>query len=189
MKTLIIDTSTSYLYISFVEEEKEIYKYLEEGNNDHSEKLVRNIEKGLLENNMEVKDFDRIIVGIGPGSYTGLRVGLTVCKVFSWTLNIPLFTLSSLNIVASSYFDKEGCYDVLMKCKKGVYYKKMLASDGKSFFDESQDEVITDEEYKEERCNNTIIDKDQYSFNGVNITKMNLIKVNDVHLLTPNYLR
>lgn len=190
MRTLIIDTSTEYLYVSFVENEKEIFSFLEEGKNDHSEKLVKKIEEGLKKLSLEVKDFDNIIVGIGPGSYTGLRISLTVCKIFSWTLQIPLYTVSSLNVISSGYFNKAGKYAVTMKCKRNVLYVRNLESDGKCFTNESQEEVVSDEDFLSNLDkNNQVIGKEQYSFNGVNITKMNLTKINDVHSLTPNYMR
>lgn len=191
MKTLIIDTSTNFLYVSFVDNDKEIYLFLEEGKNDHSEKLVKMIEKGLKENNLEVKDFDRIIVGIGPGSYTGLRVGVTVSKVFAWTLNIPLYTVSSLDVIASGYLTKENNYAITMACKKGVIYSKVVSSNGKEFEIIEDEEVISEEDFLKKIANKNykIVSKEDYSFNGVNISKMKLTKCLDVHALVPNYMR
>ena len=92
MKTLVLDTSTNLLYISFIEDNKVIYEVKSIGLNNHSDYLLDLIEKGLKENNLQVKDFDRILLGKGPGAYTGLRVSMSVAKIFSWTLNIAFFS-------------------------------------------------------------------------------------------------
>ena len=93
MRTLIMDTSTNLLYISFIENDKVIYEVKTLGLNNHSDHLLNLIEKGLNECNLQVKDFNKIVIGVGPGAYTGLRVSMSVAKMFSWTLNIPLYPL------------------------------------------------------------------------------------------------
>ncbi|NLD27063.1 MAG: tRNA (adenosine(37)-N6)-threonylcarbamoyltransferase complex dimerization subunit type 1 TsaB, partial [Acholeplasmataceae bacterium] len=108
MKQMVIDTSSKILYVAFLDGDQEIYSVANEGTNNHSENLINVIKAGLEKYDLAVRDFDRIIVGIGPGSYTGLRVGVTVAKVFAWTLKIPLFCVSSLDVLASGYLDQDG---------------------------------------------------------------------------------
>ena len=109
MRSLILDTSTNILYISFVEDKKVIYEIQSKGLNNHSDHLLNLIQEGLEKYQLEVKDFDRIILGDGPGAYTGLRVSMSVAKMFAWTLNIPLYTISSLDLLTSGY-KEEGLY-------------------------------------------------------------------------------
>src|SRR5690554_7473460 len=93
-RTLVLDTASKYLYFSFLEDEKIIYEQFLEGKNNHSENLLKELEIGLNKLNLTFKDFSEVIVGIGPGSYTGLRVSVTVAKMLAWTLNKKLYAIS-----------------------------------------------------------------------------------------------
>lgn len=189
MKTLILDTSSDYLYL-FLTNEKENYEVVLEGKNNHSEKLIPLIEEGLTKLNMEVKDLNRIICGIGPGSYTGLRVGLTVCKIFAWTFNIPLYTISSLNILGSGYFDKNGKYAVLNIAKKNYVYGKFIKVDNGEIKEISSDEFSLREEFlKKVGSDMVLVKEDSFKFSSEMIIKMAKNKVSDIHSVVPNYLR
>lgn len=189
MKTLILDTSSDYLYL-FLTNEKENYEVILEGKNNHSEKLIPLIEEGLTKLSMEVKDLDRIICGIGPGSYTGLRVGLTVCKIFAWTFNIPLFTISSLNILGSGYFEKDGEYAVLNIAKKNYVYGKFIEVVNGKIKEVSSDEFALREEFLNKVTSDMILVKeDSFKFSSEMIIKMAQNKVSDIHSVVPNYLR
>ena len=126
MLEMILDTSSPNLYISFVDGEKEIYTKIVKTINNHSEIFLDNIKMGLDECGLKVEDFSRIIDGIGPGSYTGLRVSLTVAKMFSWTKNIPLYTVNSLYILGSGYYSQDGKYAIMNVAKKNHYYYQLL---------------------------------------------------------------
>ena len=61
MKTLVLDTSTNLLFISFIFDDKVVYEVKSVGLNNHSDYLLDLIQKGLNETNIQVKDFDKII--------------------------------------------------------------------------------------------------------------------------------
>ena len=68
-------------------------------------------------------DLTKIVVAKGPGSYTGVRIGVTIAKTLAWTLNIPLVGISSLEILASGvgrYFD--GYVSPLFDARRGQVY-------------------------------------------------------------------
>ena len=73
---------------------------------DHAAWLHPAIQKLMNSANKEFKDLAAIAVNYGPGSYTGLRVGLSAAKGFCYSLDIPLITVSSLKILASSALKK-----------------------------------------------------------------------------------
>ena len=85
-RIMLLDTSSSYLFINFIEDGKVVYQVLSEGKNNHSDNLLKDIEEGLNKLNLKVNDFDCFVCGVGPGMYTGLRVSMTVAKTFAWTL-------------------------------------------------------------------------------------------------------
>ena len=191
MKTLFIDTSTQVLILAFIENDKIIYREELIGKNNHSDHLINKITEGLNKTNYQVKDFNRIIVGIGPGLYTGLRVSLTVAKTFSWTANIPLYTISSLLVIASSYFNKPGKYIIKTHAKKGYVYATVInvlktvdILEADAFISSNELEVLINK-YQEA----VIIDEDNYMFNPLNISNDLLTNVDDVNLVEPNYLR
>src|SRR5258705_11297478 len=73
---------------------------------DHASWLHTEIAELLRKNGHQIKDLDAIAVSVGPGSYTGLRVGLSAAKGFCYALNIPLITVNSLKIIAFAVKDK-----------------------------------------------------------------------------------
>lgn len=192
MRTLVLDTSTNLLYISFIEDDKIIYEVKSIGLNNHSDYLLDLIKKGLDENNLQVKDFDKIILGKGPGAYTGLRVSMSVAKMFSWTLNIPLYTISSLDLLTSGY-EEDGLYLVKFKAKKGYIYHKAFV------IENNEKQLLTDEMFvtdefidtyeKDNFSKANVITNDLYSINCLKINEKELQLVDNVHALEPNYLR
>lgn len=191
MKTLIIDTSTKFLYVSLVVDNFEVYKNVLEGKNNHSEQLIPIIIQALNSNNITVGEIDKIIVGKGPGSYTGLRISMTVAKMFAWTKNIDLYPLSSLDIIASGYYKVNGKYAIKSIAKKNYIYGKVVEiKDGKVtnlINDEFSLENDFDEKIKNIDC--IIIDEENYLYDGIKIISLAVEKCEDVHLLGPNYLR
>lgn len=188
MKTLVLDASTSHLYIAFYDNNEEIYLLKGIGQNNHSENLLTGVKVGLEKFNLKMKDFKRIIVGIGPGSYTGLRVALTAAKMFAWTLNIPLYTVSSLDILASGYYDKDGIYAIVTRAKKGYVYGKLVEVKSNK-----QNIIIDDCFLKTEDFYQKIEDYNYFEINVenciINPLNLELKQVDDLHGITPNYLR
>lgn len=193
MKTMIIDTSSDYLYISFLDNDKEIYQTIFEGRNNHSEHLIKFIEDGLTKNNLQVKDFNQIIVGIGPGSYTGIRLALSVAKMFAWTSKIPLFTISSLDILASGHYKNNQTIITTLRAKKNYVYTNVLGfKDGQlvRLFDDAFLSVADFEENILSKYHDYILVDQLYKFDALEIANSPFLsRVKDVHQIVPNYLR
>lgn len=102
MRYLYIDTSSSYLYAAITEDGKLISEIKEECGQNMSIVALPKIVSMFNENNLEAKDINKIIVVNGPGSFTGIRIGITIAKVFAWSLNIPITTINSLEAMAIS---------------------------------------------------------------------------------------
>ena len=192
MKTLLIDTSTSFLFISFYDETKKerlFYKQMVSHNN-HSENIINVIEEGLKETNLKLKDFDKVVVGYGPGSYTGLRVGMVVAKMTAYALNIPLYVVSSLSFVGSNYFIKDGTYIIYNIAKKDHCYLK-LAVVNNGYIDTLVDDMFTtDIEFEKyvNKYNPFVINESNYAISEDIIIRL-AKEVDDIHSLVPNYLR
>ena len=71
-------------------------------NKQHGQSLVASVQALLAEVSWTVADIEAVVVGIGPGSYTGLRIGITFAKVWATSLAVPLYEVSSLALQISS---------------------------------------------------------------------------------------
>ncbi|MCB0731607.1 MAG: tRNA (adenosine(37)-N6)-threonylcarbamoyltransferase complex dimerization subunit type 1 TsaB [Ignavibacteriae bacterium] len=82
----------------------------------HSEKLIPMIEELLKSNNIEAKDLDCLSVSIGPGSFTGLRIGLTAAKGIAFASNIPIVpvpTFDALSFEISEYIPENEMFCII----------------------------------------------------------------------------
>lgn len=102
MKVLYIDTSSSYLYTAIVENGKSIIEIKKDFGHNLSEKALPEIVSMFDDNNITPKQIEKIIVVNGPGSFTGIRIGITIAKVYAWSLNIPITTITSLEAMMLS---------------------------------------------------------------------------------------
>lgn len=97
---LIIETSNKELAVGLVSEEGVLFKTQYEALKNQSELTIIEIEKLLKNAKIKAKEITRVIVTLGPGSYTGVRVGITIAKTVASFLKIPLCGISSLAAVA-----------------------------------------------------------------------------------------
>ena len=102
MRILYIDTSSSYLYAGIAEDEKLLCQVKKEFGTSLSEEALPEIVSLFTQTNLTAKDIDKIIVVNGPGSFTGIRIGITIAKVYAWSLNIPITTITSLEAMMLS---------------------------------------------------------------------------------------
>ncbi len=99
MYTLLLDSSNIELIVGLAKDDKVIDEIRYNAWQKQSEFMVSEIDKVLKRNNIDPKNINEIVVSYGPGSYTGLRIALTIAKIYSLSLNIPLYKLSSLQIL------------------------------------------------------------------------------------------
>lgn len=111
MKILYLDTSSSFLYTAILEDNTIIAEIKEKlGNNLSTYTLPRIIEM-LTVKNISVDEIGKIIAVNGPGSFTGIRIGLTIAKTLAWAKNIPIISISSLEAMALS---SDGNYNYIV---------------------------------------------------------------------------
>lgn len=102
MISLFVDTCTSNLIIAVSKNKEIIKKFIQKNDNNLSTNFTSYIDDLLNDCNLSINDIEKIFVSIGPGSFTGIRVGLTFAKVLAWSLKIPVIPVSSLEVLASS---------------------------------------------------------------------------------------
>jgi tRNA threonylcarbamoyladenosine biosynthesis protein TsaB len=178
MKVLVIDTATNLLVVGLKNDDKNIIR-TRLGKNDNAAYLVNEIEVLLNEENIKLENLDKIIVGIGPGSYTGNRVAVVVAKTLAYSKNIKLEQISSLIFLSSGYENITAAIDA----RRGFYFANNH-SFGKSI---SGDNYISLDKLKENK--DYIILNENTIKVDLDIIINNSEEVKDVFLLEPNYLR
>lgn len=109
-KILQIETSTEVCSVALSENGNLLFsKESQEGLN-HSELLTVFIEDLFTENNIKLNEIDAVAVAKGPGSYTGLRIGVSVAKGICYALNIPLIAMNSLRILGTYTAENKSRY-------------------------------------------------------------------------------
>ena len=99
MAKLLLDSSNTSLSVGLEKDDLLIDHISYESWQSQSEHMVPEIDNILKKNGLDRHDIDGIVSSIGPGSYTGVRIALTIAKVASLVLNVPLFTVSSLRVL------------------------------------------------------------------------------------------
>ena len=106
---LNIETATKNCSVSLSNEGKTmVCKEIAEQNFSHAEKLHLFIAEVLAENNLVFSDLSAVAVSQGPGSYTGLRIGVSSAKGFCYALNIPLIAVDTLQLLAKQIQIEKG---------------------------------------------------------------------------------
>ena len=96
MICLFLDTSSENLIVYLTKDDKIMFSKNIVAIKDHSSYLLPTIDEAFKESNIDKKSLNKIIVGIGPGSFTGTRIAITVAKVLAFSLNIDIYPISSL---------------------------------------------------------------------------------------------
>lgn len=101
MNILAIDTSNETLSIAILKNKNLVATITTNQSKNHSVTLMPQIANLLKQVNMSITEIDRFVVAKGPGSYTGLRIGVTTAKTFAYTLSKELVGVSSLAVLAA----------------------------------------------------------------------------------------
>lgn len=99
MITILLDSSNRHLSVGIAKGEKLIDQTSYEAWQRQSEMMIPELDKLLKKHHFTKDDIGDVIVAIGPGSYTGVRIALTIAKVIVLALNVPLYGVSSLHVM------------------------------------------------------------------------------------------
>ena len=185
MYTLFISTFDELITIGLLKNGKLIEKKEKISNRNHSVYTVPMIEEILKNNNINTNYLNEIIVINGPGSFTGVRIGVTIAKTLAYTLDIPIKALTSLEAYAVSIESKINKL-VAISDLKGKYI---------GYFSKDN-EILTDYIYlSNKEYDNYIKDKEQYIIkdNKLDLEKIYLYLKNkdniNPHLVNPIYIK
>ncbi len=103
MKILLIDTTTRDLIVSVVTENEILDGSIYNLGTQHSEKLCNVVEQFLQNNNLSLSDMDAFACSIGPGSFTGIRIGVSTVKGYNLALDKKLIQINTLQAISISH--------------------------------------------------------------------------------------
>ena len=191
--SLILDTSNRLLCVGVADENKVLSKVQYEAWQRQSEFCLKEVEKVLNENNITAKDINRIVVTIGPGSYTGVRIALTIAKTLAMVNDCPICAISSLQALCGNNGKKISLMDARSKrAYIGIYDNGLEIEKNK---------VLTLDEINEIIKNNPDYEVvGDVQLLGIENKKIDMIEnmfelsknigdVDNIYTLVPNYLK
>lgn len=193
MISLVIDTSVSNLFIGVVRDNTPLAIYNERVEKDLSSIVFEALDSTLNKANVDKKDINNIFVVIGPGSFTGVRIGVTIAKTYAWAMNIKVIPVSSLEFMISGYDEPK---IPLIDARRGFVFSGKYDNELNSLSDDQY--VSLDTVINNNVENYSYISFDNFDNIEVFEPKYDMLKlinkhINDEgvnpHLLNPKYLK
>lgn len=184
-------------YIALQVENKIFSKIIKSDENYHSLYLISEIKNMCSKNDFELKNLDFITTNLGPGSFTGIRVSLTVAKVMASELNLPLVGLNTPEILLTAF----DCDYLIMDARRDMYYigtkektelvykDKMPELKGKILVDKRSSEIFKNticfEDVEKDLGSIMIKLADKKYLNSKSKSEFNYLNINANYIQTP----
>ena len=195
MISLFLNTSSKMFNTALVKDNEIIDSIYENYGKDLSKEALYKISQLLDKNNIKPQDINEIICVRGPGSFTGLRIGVTIAKTMAYFLNIKLYSTSSLDVMATSVMG-----DIivpLIDARRGYVYGAIYDKNYNPILKESYiklEELIS--KAKEYSNNPVFVSLEEFDIETTlytpdlnNFYKYNLKKEENSMTFVPNYLK
>ncbi len=142
MKILAVETATRCQSVAIIDDQALLGQEIHEDCESHTSVLIPTIETLLSSVDLDLTDLDGLAVSIGPGSFTGLRVGLSATMAFRLVTNLPIVTVPTLEAMAWNAFGRTtGILCPLLKSRVGEVYWAQFQWKGDSLVRLSEDTV------------------------------------------------
>ena len=199
MITLFIDTCHHNLIVGVYKDTEELILMHEDNDNHLSERLLPLIEKAMNSINLDINNVDNIVVANGPGSFTGVRIGVTVAKTLAYSLGCPIHTVSDLLVMSSGNYTTKYVVPLIDARRDAVYgamysNNEVIINDTYIPFNDLLNEIKT----KISLDDVTFVSYEDFEDIKVEIPKIDLTQIikNSLasegtlcHLVNPNYLK
>ena len=204
MNILSIDTVLDKSYIALSLNDKDIYGQINsDEKNYHSAYLIKVLKEILNENNVSLKDIDYIGVNTGVGSFTGIRVGLTIAKVISNRLNIKTVPYNTAEVLSNAFDNKNIMLDArrnsVFRSKNGADIELVSYEEALQTSENSNERYISDLSLYEnayfEKIKSKLIPYEKENKNlaiaelAVVKNKIKENKITDTYSLKPTYIQ
>ena len=122
MKILGVDTSTSIGSVGLIDDGAVVAEHTLDITQAHSARLMPTIDQVLKWANMTAHDLDACAVGLGPGSFTGIRIGVGTIKTLCYALGKPIVGVSTLEAIAFGLHFTDRCICTVLDARRGEVY-------------------------------------------------------------------
>jgi len=129
LNILALDTSSTSGSIALSKNDRIVYVSYLDIRKTHSERLMVQVKEALEQNRMTIDDIDLICLANGPGSFTGIRIGLATAKGLSYGKQIPLLALNNLKLLASNIFGNQRAILSFVDAKMGEVYTALYSAE------------------------------------------------------------
>jgi len=214
---LSIDTSTDFCSLGLVQDDKLLVDYRADFKRAHAEKLIGAVENVLKSGSIELSQVDGIAISLGPGSFTGLRIGLATAKGFCFAENKKIIGINTLDALAENVRVWNGSICSLIHAQANEFYVGSYESDSREISRVNDYEIIVLKDIVKHFSENVLFvsphkervikylkEKEieippfavpEYNYlSGVTIARLGVEKIkageeDDPHLLQPFYLK
>ncbi|QPJ65773.1 MAG: tRNA (adenosine(37)-N6)-threonylcarbamoyltransferase complex dimerization subunit type 1 TsaB [Candidatus Nitrohelix vancouverensis] len=156
MKILGIDSSTTTASVSLIQDSCILYETTNDRTRTHSDKALEMVDQVLKHADCQLNEIDGFCVTSGPGSFTGLRVGVSLAKGLVMVVQKPLFGASTLEAVARSIPRVEGPICAFLDARKKQVYAALFQYEGETLERLSGDRAMNPEALCDEIIKPTI---------------------------------
>ncbi len=131
MRLLAVDTSTDYLSVAVMNGERVLARIHKKAPRSHSTMLMPIIDRVLKKSKTALNELDGFCLSIGPGSFTGLRIGAATVKGLAFVMKKPVVAVPTLDVIAENQKAFRGIICVVLDARKNKVYAAVYKSDGK----------------------------------------------------------
>ncbi len=165
MKILAVDTSSAICSVAILEDDILIDKNELDDGKTHSENLMPLLDELLKRNSLDIKDIEMIACTVGPGSFTGIRIGVATIKPIAEVLNVKVASVMSLEALARNVENKETIVSLIDARNNQVYagiFDKNYNKKEEYIADDINEVIKVLEKYEEITCvgNGAILHKE-----------------------------
>ncbi len=150
MKLLAIDSSAKSASVAIIENKKLLGEFFINVGLTHSQTLMPMVESILKSTNINIKDIDVLAVNAGPGSFTGIRIGVSSIKGMAMPGNVPCIPISTLYSMAYNLLGANVIVCAVMDARCGQVYNAIFDVSGEKITRLSEDRTISIEKLYEE---------------------------------------
>ena len=194
MTALFLDTSSNTLIISIVKDNQILDKFVLKSAREHSIYAVEKLKSVMEKNNLTPNDIDKIFVVNGPGSFTGIRIGVTIAKTYAYALNKEIVPVSSLKMAILEFTEFDN-YVSIIPDKRNYSYLGIYDKEYNTIYEGLTEESNLNEKIESLSGTIKIIEREITDSNNKNLDILSVIKYynnqNSInpHAVNPNYLK
>lgn len=148
MRILAFETSAKAVSVALLQDGKLLGEYVQNSGQTHSRTLLKLAEDLLHNCDLAPKDVDAVACAAGPGSFTGVRIGVSAAKGFAWGLELPCVGVSTLEGMVRNVAVADGLYCAAMDARRSQVYTALFQMEKGALSRLTDDMAISIEELK-----------------------------------------